>query len=112
MRRLPFLLAAFLTACSGDVQNPGSPDSAPPSPPDATPPSPPDAAPPDAAPVATIDCNSLPAQAVSSDLLEDFIPTEDIAFDSAGNVIESDTFAIYKTTKQGQRTTFVPNFEF
>jgi sugar lactone lactonase YvrE len=81
-------------------------------PPDSAPPSPPDAAPPDAAPVVTIDCSNLPAQAVSSTLLQDFIPTEDIAFDAAGNVIESDTFAIYKTTRQGQRTTFVPNFEF
>jgi sugar lactone lactonase YvrE len=27
-------------------------------------------------------------------------------------VIESDTYTIYKTTKQGQRSVFVPNFEF
>jgi hypothetical protein len=72
------------------------------------PPPPPDA-PPDAPPVS---CDSLPTSAVPSTLLPGFVASEDLAFDMDGNVIESDTVNIYKTTKELARTTFVPSLNF
>jgi DNA-binding beta-propeller fold protein YncE len=70
----------------------------------------PDAGQPDAAPP-TYDCSQLPAKPKVT-LLPNFVGTEDIAFDDAGNVIESDQTNIYKTTRAGMRKTFVPNLPF
>jgi sugar lactone lactonase YvrE len=44
--------------------------------------------------------------------LPGFVGTEDITFDDAGHVIESDQSNVYKTTRAGMRTVFVPNLPF
>ena len=74
---------------------------------DATPP--PDASRPDAS---AWDCTAPLPSTVTWRLMPGFVASEDLAFDDVGNVIESDTINIYKTTMDGSRTTFVPNFHF
>jgi sugar lactone lactonase YvrE len=74
---------------------------------------PPDARPPDAHPDAgPADCDNLPTTPVPVTFLPGFVASEDLAFDYEGNVIESDTQNIYKTTKTGSRVTFVPGLQF
>lgn len=73
----------------------------------------PDAMPPDAPPDAgPTDCAHLPATPRPVTVLSGFVPSEDLAFDGDGHVIESDTINIYKTTKALARTTFVPGLDF
>ncbi len=110
--RFPLLWVVLLGlgAC-GDSGSSGSPDGG--GTPDAAngidAAAPPDAAPPDAAPPQN--CAALTATPAVT-LLPGFVGTEDITFDDAGNVIESDQTNIYKTTRAGARTTFVPNLPF
>ncbi len=107
MRSLLFALF-FLLAC-GDGGS--GPDASPPdaSAPDACLPGMPSGARPDAAP---FDCLSVPPGPFSPVLLPGFVPIEDLAFDDAGHVIENDAANIYKTRKDGTRTTFVSDLPF
>src|SRR5688572_13969773 len=99
---LPALLA--IASCGGgtDVPTPvdgGRPDATSEAPPDARPPDAaiPDAGPPDAT---MANCaNVANTGPFVPTLLGGFVASEDLAFDDAGNVIESDTSNIYKTTK-------------
>jgi hypothetical protein len=106
----------FVTGCIGTIEPEGgfraaSPDAAGPAGPDARPA---DAAVPDAinADAPHFDCKAPLPPTLDYRLMAGFVPSEDIAFDDAGNVIESDTQNIYKTTFDVVRTTFVPNFHF
>jgi sugar lactone lactonase YvrE len=120
MRRAlpPLLLSLCATAAACGDDAPTLADAPPPDavvldafePPDAPPPDapPPDAPPPDAPPIA---CDQLTTTPTIT-MLPGFIGTEDITFDDAGHVLESDTTSIFKTTRDGQRTVFVPNLPF
>jgi hypothetical protein len=110
------LLAAAAAGCGDDDSPAGDVDAAGPivdsGPPDApaVDAGPPDAAPqPDATPV---NCQSLPMSPVPRTALPGYVASEDLAFDDDGHVIESDTLNIYKTTRAGQRKTFVNNLQF
>ena len=109
-RRLLWLTLGAAAACGGGAPAPADSDAGPV---DAA--GPPDAGPADAgAPDATtgpVDCEHLSATP-SVTLLPGFVGTEDITFDDAGHVLESDTEHIYKTTRGGQRQTFVANLPF
>jgi hypothetical protein len=109
-----FAVVVTLAGCgggSGDPDAPGTVDGRAdaPRPIDARPDAPiPDASP-DAAPT---DCSNLPMTPQAVHVMTGFVASEDLAFDAEGNVIESDTINIYKTTKTLGRTTFVPNLQF
>ncbi len=117
---LPAFALAFAAACGGSSPASldagvadGSPDAIFYDPPDARPP-PPDARPPDAdvPDASTVNCFDLPIGLFPAMYMPGFVASEDLAFDDAGNVIESDTNNIYKTTHAGVRSTFVPGFQF
>src|SRR5512134_2859525 len=96
--RLVVLIPVTFAACGGgslvtfDAAPDGAVDAMPPDPPDARPP-PPDARPPDAAvpDASTVNCLDLPTGPFPGMFMPGFVASEDLAFDDAGNVIESDT---------------------
>lgn len=114
-------LALALAACGGG-DGPGDPDAADvvldaARSIDATPDY--DASPPDydATPdydamVSTIDCDNIPPGPFTLSLVQGPIASEDLAFDSVGNLVGSDDSSIFKTALNGTPQVFVPSLSF
>jgi hypothetical protein len=115
-RSIPLVVLVVGCGGPGRPEVPDGPPGAADAPTDAPPvidADPPDASPPDARPDAgPVDCTGLPTSPVPVTVMPGFVASEDLAFDYDGNVIESDTVNIYKTTKTGNRTTFSPGLQF
>jgi hypothetical protein len=63
-------------------------------------------------PEESIDCEAIPQGPFQLQKLSGPMASEDLAFDSQGNVIGSNDQAIFKSPYQGQPTLWVPNMQF
>jgi hypothetical protein len=70
-----------------------------------------DAAPPDAPPI-EFDCEDLPAGPLALTDITLAVAAEDLAFDDLGNLVGSDTTAIYRTAFGAAPTLYVPGTSF